>query len=154
MNNILSVKEAITLVLATVGATLGVINTWKAIDKDRPKLRVVPKQAFRVGYGSDNTKFLCFDVTNLSSFPITVTEVGVLYWWSRRRGAIIHPIIHDGKEFPRKLEPRTSFSAYAAPGALADVLRPIRCVYAKTDCGLIFKGSSPALRQLVKEENG
>jgi len=148
----MDVKDYVTLALASVGAVLGVINTWKSLDRDRPKLRLTPAQAFVVGPRSTSEKFLCFDVTNLSSFPLTITEVGVLYRWTRKRGAIVLPIIRDGGEFPRKLEPRTSFSAYAAPGALANREHTVRCAYVKTACGLLVRGTSQAMKQLIREE--
>lgn len=149
----ISTKDQVTLALAAVGAVLGVINTWKGWDKDRPKLRLVPKRAFRVDErGNASPNFLCFEVTNLSSFPLTITEVGVTYWWSRKRG-VLSPIIRDGGDFPRKLEPRTSMSAYAAPGALKTKSLRVLRAYVKTDCGLTFRASSPALRQLILDEN-
>lgn len=103
--------------------------------------------------GQEDQARLCFDVLNLSTFPMTITEVGVRYRWSNMRGPVVLPIITDGKEFPRKLEPRTSFSAYAQPGALKNQERRIRCAYVKTDCGLLFEASSPAFREMVREQN-
>ena len=148
-------KEAITLAIASVGAVLGIINTWKTLDKDRPKLRVVPKQAFAVGelahYEPDTR--LCIEVTNLSTFALTVSEVGVLYHGSKARGALIPPIVIDGGTFPRRLEPRSSFTTYAAPNALVGSPHPIKCAYAATDCGLMFEGKSGALKQLEQEAN-
>lgn len=146
-----TITDILTIGLAAVGAVLGVLNTWKSLDRDRPKLRLVPKHSFYVGPGADERSYVCFDVTNLSAFALTVTEIGFLYRWSRQRGAIIQPIIDDGKGFPRELKPRTSMSAFTACENLMHLPRRIRCAYVKTDCGLTFKGTSPALRQMVKE---
>lgn len=145
-----STKDAITLAIACVGAVLGIINTWKALDKDRPKLRVVPKQAFGYGpSGVDERARLCIEVTNLSNFPLTVSEVGVLYHGTDSRGALVHHFMKNGETLPKRLEPRTSVSIYAYPNALDGNTRSIKCAYANTDCGLTFTGDSGALRQLA-----
>ena len=111
-----STKDAVTLAIASVGAVLGIINTWKALDKDRPKLRVVPKQAFLVGPAAqlDSRNRLCIEVTNLSTFPLTVTEVGVLFHGTDGRGALIHHTLNNGGTLPQRLEPRTSVTVYGA----------------------------------------
>jgi hypothetical protein len=126
------------------------MNTWKQWDRDRPKLRVVPKQAIPLGPGmGDRRPRLCIEVTNLSSFPLVVTEVGVRYRGTDRRGAILPPIVIDGKPFPRRLESRTSVSLYASPDAFSDPTSPrVRSAYAMTDCGLTFTGTSRALKRL------
>jgi hypothetical protein len=151
MDRVMDMKDLVTVGLAAVGAVLGVLNTWKSLDRDRPKLLVVPKFAFAVGPHADDSTFVCFDVTNLSTFPLTVTEVGFLYWWTRRRAAIPNPIVNNGPAFPRELTPRTSVSAYTPQENLAAASYRIRCAYVKTDCGLIFTGNSPALRGMVKQ---
>ena len=148
----MEVKEYITISLAAVGAVLGVLNTWRAFDRDRPKLRLRPTQAFIVGFGSTDAPFLSFDITNLSSFPLIIKEVGVLYWWSRKRGVIIRSAaIHGGENLPVKLESRASCSVFAAPGALSNPRYSIRCAYVKTACGVMVTATSPAFRQLVRE---
>ena len=63
-----SIKDAITLSVASVGAVLGILNTWKAIDRDRPKLRVVPKRAIPLG-AVDPRLRMSIEVINLSTFP-------------------------------------------------------------------------------------
>lgn len=149
-----TIIDGVTLSIAVLGAVLGVLNTWRNIDRDRVKLQVIPKQAIPVGNMPDKRTRLCIDVTNFSTFPLTITEVGVLYFGTKERGAIFNPIIIDGGGFPRKLEPRTSFSAYLHPEALERVNgKRVKCAYAKTDCGVTVKGSSPALKQMVNAAN-
>jgi hypothetical protein len=140
--------QAITLAIAVLGAVLGVINTWHSLDKSRVKLRVVPAHAIPVGGMNPELQF-CIEVTNLSAFAVTVYDVGVLYEGTDQRGSIIRPIIVDGGPWPRRLEPRSSVTAY---GAKPDSPRKnrIKCAYAKTQCGCMATGTSGALRQIAR----
>ena len=45
MSDSFTIVDGITLAIAVLGAALGIINTWKSIDKDRLKLKVIPKHA-------------------------------------------------------------------------------------------------------------
>ena len=151
MSESFTLINGITLSIAVLGAVLGILNTWRNINRDRVKLRVVPKQTFGVGGLVQQKVSLCIEVTNFSTFPLTIREVGVLYHNTTVRGASINPIIYDGGEFPRKLESRTSMSAYLQ----AEILQKrdghsVKCVYAITDCGVMIKGNSPALKHLIK----
>ena len=142
--------DGVTLSIAILGAVLGILNTWKSIDKDRVKIKVVPKMAVPVGTKISGQSTLAIDVTNLSTFPVVISEVGVLYHGTKNRGAVIRPIIIDGGAFPRKLDPRTSFTAYTQPNVLENTHgHMVKCAYASTDCGLMVKGNSPALKQMV-----
>lgn len=154
MEDSFTLIDGITLSIALLGAVLGLMNTWRNFDRDRVKLQVIPKQAIAVGAMEHQSIQFCIDVTNFSTFPLTITEVGVLYYGTSSRGAFVEPIIIDGGSFPRKLQPRTSFSAYFKQGVLLDREgHSVRCVYAKTDCGVTVTGNSPALRQLIKAEH-
>lgn len=146
-----SAKEAITLAIASVGAVLGILNTWKSYDKDRPKLKVMPKTAVFTGsHGVDQRPRLCIEATNLSTFPLTVTEFGVMFVGTTDRGVFLEPLFRDGGNLPRTLEPRTSITAYMEPEALHGNSHPIKCAYVQTDCGLMFKGKSPALQGFAR----
>ncbi len=142
------VKDVITIALASIGAVLGILNAWKAYDKDRPRIRVRPRQAVPLGPTADPRARLAIEVTNLSWFPLTVSEVGVLFRGTSERGVVIEPMLHDGGSFPRRLESRTSFTAYLHPEAFVRTQHRVRAAYAKTDCGLTFTGNTPALQQL------
>jgi hypothetical protein len=140
----------LTLSLALLGAVLGVLNTWKAYDKDRPKLRVIPQNAVPVG-GADPCLTFCIEVINLSGFALTVRDVGVSYRGTKTRLALIQPVLRDGGPWPRRLEPRAAVTVYFDRESLDARTHDIRCAYAMTECGLIFEGSSPAMRQLARE---
>lgn len=146
--------QAITLILATigavfgaVGAVLGVINTWHGLDKSKVKLVVQPAHAIPIGGANPNLNF-CISITNLSAFAVTVNEVGVFYHGTKQRGTFVMPITHDGGAWPRRLEPRTSVTIYGQ--------RPtptqgrIKTAYAKTACGVTATGTSGALKQISR----
>jgi hypothetical protein len=141
-------KELITFGLASLGAVLGVINIWRAINHDKPKLKVIPKQVIPFG-GIDERINFCIEGINLSTFALTITEMGFLHRGTKTRSSLQPPLIIDGGTWPRRLEPRSSVTVYAHSGSITNE-HPIRCAYAKTDCGLTFKGTSGALKQLAK----
>jgi hypothetical protein len=142
-----TIIEAITLAIAILGAVLGLINTWHALDRSRVKLKVLPAHAIPVGGADPRLKF-CIGVTNLSAFPVTIKEVGVLYKGTDSRGVFVEPFLLDRGDWPRRLEPRSSVTVYGqTPDSTSD--RRIRCAYATTECGHTKKGNSPALRQIA-----
>lgn len=143
----MTVVEAITLAIAVLGAVLGLMNTWRALDESRVKLKVLPGHAIPVGSADPRLNFY-IGVTNLSAFPVTISEVGVFYSGTTQRGVFIDPVLADHGPWPRRLEPRSSISVYGqAPESLPGAR--IKCVYARTDCGVTKRGNSPALRQIA-----
>ncbi|WP_112662188.1 hypothetical protein [Microvirga flavescens] len=89
------------------------------------------------------------EVLNSSNFALTVDEVGFTLNGNTikkgERAAITKPIIIDGKPWPRRLEARESVSLYFY---LPDPSDPIGWAYARTACGEVRYGDSPALKQL------
>jgi hypothetical protein len=146
----LSLIEAITLAIALIGAVLGVLNTWQSLEKDRVKIRVVPKQAIPLGAADPRLTF-CIEITNLSSFAVTIEEAGVLYKGSETRSAYVPPVLLDGQSWPRRLEPRSSVTVYGQnpagrPG------HPLKCAYATTACGVTRTGVSQSFKHLASSK--
>jgi hypothetical protein len=54
--------QGVTLAIAVLGAALGVINTWHALDRTRVKLRVRPKHAIPVCEFNSRLTF-CIELT-------------------------------------------------------------------------------------------
>ncbi len=138
--------QGLTLAIAVLGAVLGVINTWHQLDRSRVKLRVVPKHAVPMG-NTDPRLTFCIEVTNLSAFAVTIEEAGVFYAKTKARGAYSPPVLLDGQGWPRRLEPRTSVTVYGQPPESRPGHR-LRCAYARTACGVVREGTSPAFKQL------
>jgi len=143
----MTITGAITLALAVLGAALGVINTWKALDRDKVKLRVVPKHAIPIG-GADPRLTFCIEITNLSGFPVTIDEAGVFYKGTKHRGAYFPPVLCDGLPWPRRLEARSSVTVYGQPPQPHGQHR-LKCAYARTACGVTVEGTSGAFKQLA-----
>lgn len=143
----MTILAGATLAIAVLGAGLGIINTWHTLDNSRVKLKVVPGHAIPTGNVDSRVNFYVA-VTNLSTFPVTVKEVGIFYRGTSERAVFTAPIFLDRGSLPRRLEPRSSVSVYGqAPEPLPGAR--IKCAYAKTECGVTTCGKSPALRQIA-----
>lgn len=148
----ITVFQAITLAIAAVGAVLGVINTWRNIDQSRVKLKVLPTHAIPYGAADSNLRF-CIQVTNLSSFAVTVDDAGIFYYGTKNRGSIVNPVFAGNGSWPRRLEPRASISLYSQlPYSSAG--HKIKCAFARTQCGRTKTGKSPALHQIANVQKG
>ena len=146
----MTIIQIVTFSIAVLGAVLGIINTWYNLDKNRVKLKVTPAHAIPVGGIDERLKF-CVQITNLSSFPLTISDAGVFFTGTNSRGSIINPVFSDGGNWPKKLEPRTSVSVYSQiPEAPAG--HKIKCAYAITQCGEVCTGTSGALKQIAYEQ--
>src|SRR5438309_8913561 len=96
-------KDVITIGLASIGAALGVMNTWNALSQRRVRLLVRPTYAY---VAADGPPILSISVTNLSNFPMVVDEVGFTGPKGAKRGKramIAQPRVMDGKSWPRRL---------------------------------------------------
>lgn len=140
-----TLKDFLTTGAASVGAVLGIMNTWNAISQKRLKLRVTPCHALTVPHGEWG---FSIEVLNLSTFPVTIIEVGLttdsLIANKGDRLPIMNPIIVDNKPWPRRLEPRESVSLYAEIPRYKNMGQ----AYARTACGEFRYGDSPALKQI------
>ena len=145
----------ITLVIAAIGAVLGIINTAHLLSQRKVRLRVIPMSvAAQLGSGILTSQheykpgtMLGIEVINLSVFPVTISEVGYTLRGVSSRAAVAWPELTDQKGWPRRLEPRESVSAYINPSLLT---RQVRRAYARTQCGVTRYGTSPALKELKR----
>jgi hypothetical protein len=142
-----AIQTFLTICFAAVGAVLGVINTLYNLNQRRLKLKVSPSHLLspsseRIIHG--------IAVTNLSTFAVTISEVGMTVRWRhplKKRAAIIQPMVLDGGKWPRRLEPRESVTLGFDPAGFTGTFGR---VYAWTACGEFRYGTSPAFRQLRK----
>jgi hypothetical protein len=61
--------EIVALAFGLIGATLGVVNTWREHDRDRVKLRVTPAWAVPVGAMPFQDTTLGIEVVNHPGNP-------------------------------------------------------------------------------------
>lgn len=161
-------KDIIIAVAAFVGMGLGLYNLWNEKNKEKVKLRVVPKAVVHKGRNSVGQEMVLtsenefdskrshglfgIEVVNLSKFPVVIDNVGFLVKGEKNRMSLPIPILGDQGPWPRKLEARESVTVY---GNLKDMISSpgmpkVHSAFAKTSCGHMGKGSTQALKQLVE----
>lgn len=139
----MDVIQAITLAIALLGAVLGVLGTWRTFSNDRVRVRVKPSYTM----DTVGVERLAIEVLNLSTFPVTITHIGFTQIGTARHLQLIAPMLLEGGSLPKRLEPRTCLTAFAAPGATEDrAFDNVVAVYAKTACGLQIEDGIVELR--------
>ncbi len=136
-------EHKIGFALAVLGSVLGVLNTWRAMNKDKIKIKVIPKGAIALGGALSNIN-VAIEVINLSSFPVTIKGVGFLVKKGKARMCLLEPIFLNQERLPMRLEPRESFTAYSILDNKSK--REIKTAYAETSCGYQSTGTSNFLK--------
>jgi len=140
------IPEGITFGIALTGAVLGVINTWRAFDRDRIRLSVSP----RIFFSSTGENGLCFEITNLGFLPVTLSQIGIDLWEPAGQFYAFIPRFLDSTRLPHRMEARTAVTAYLPAGSDNDPkLKSARRVFVKTACGRVFYGNSPAFKHHI-----
>lgn len=147
---------AITLAIAVLGAVLGLVNTWQNFDRDRVKLRVAVNLAYLVTVrGTSRSPQIAIEVINRSQFPLTISQVGLEQRGSKDVLALINPIMIDGGTLPRRIEPRSAFTAYFSPeGTQQVIVSNASRGYARTASGETAYSSPRALRSVFRQLRG
>ncbi len=143
--------ELVTFGLALLGAVLGVLNTWRTLNRDRVKLRVRFTYGFAINAPHLPDRSYGVEVTNLSIFPLTVTDVGLYLHGTTDRLAFLRHFTTENDRLPRKLEPREQVTVYVPVEAVKRGL-PYKGVYAKTACGVTVKKREKDLLQKKADE--
>lgn len=154
--------EAVIFTIATLGVGLGIVNLWYSRRSHRVRLRVIPKLAFDVEsirytasiwnknaarlHEAGNTKRWMIDVINLSSFAVTIDEVGFSDGKLDGNFAMVNPEVSRNKRQPVRLRPHEKATFYSTDGMLLPpAVWSNPHAYAKTDCEECVYGSSPIL---------
>ncbi|MEZ2127613.1 MULTISPECIES: hypothetical protein [unclassified Sinorhizobium] len=137
-------KDLATIGLGTVGAVLGVMNTWNAMSQRRMRVRVTPAFLLK----QDGTPFgFSIEAINLSGFPLTLCEIG-FQTANRRRIVVGEYRTSDGRSLPCRLEPREAISFMFGPDEFPPPAgHRIGAAYIRTACGRTIIGDSPARKQ-------
>lgn len=117
---------------------LSLFNTWNAFRQQRVKLKVTLKKAIFTLPDKPDHEGICLEVVNLSTFPITIGEVGFIAKGTHTRN-VINPSPNDN----RRVEARAKASFYCV------WLPNIKKAYAKTECGKVFYGKYTGLTEIV-----
>jgi hypothetical protein len=168
-NSILPIKDIIIPLAAFVGMSLGIYNFWKERDKEKVKLRVIPKSVKQkavdplgniIGYMTSENEFkdnnpqdlFAIEVVNISRFTVIVNEIGFLVSGTKQRMSIPIPLLYNQEKFPTKLEPREAVTFYVSLQSILSStnIRNVYCAFAKTSCDHIKTGKTQALKQLIQ----
>lgn len=163
--------DPISLSIAVFGAMLGTFNAWRAYKRDKLNIRVLPKIYINSNQGVvtvseiprksssfhtlnpnrfEELNDLCIEVTNLSSFQVTITEVGFHRRESIDRCCLKDYFILGERRLPILLEPRDSFTIYVVPNEKFKMIyHVLKSAYIITACDVTVKGTSPAFKSVV-----
>lgn len=168
-----------TLVIAVLGAVLGVINTWRAMSKDTPRvsvramwhgtrmegsstLYVITRRSDALQKFPDG--YLSVQAINTGYVPVFISEAGVCPWclhwfqWLREfkepagRGAIVQD--KSGKiTLPYKLEPGASVDIALSKAAMnSPPIGRAGLVYVMTSDERLFTGGHRLVRAVAKRQ--
>lgn len=140
----------ITLAIALLGAVLGIYNAWQGWRDRAVRFRVRVTQAIGIGFPTETC--VSIEVTNLSSFPITIGEVGLVVGrpsGSLPRRAMLPPDNIINGSIPMRIEPRHSASVVGWASSLPRG-ENYDHVYARSSGGEIGFATSPALMQWIR----
>lgn len=141
MGNEVNWISLISIILASIGALLGIINTSYLVFKDRIRLKLRIRMVIMAqGHEVVSKDLYCLEVTNLSFIPVTVKEVGFLL--PGKSGQKIPFVFQPapGSKLPHRLEARASVSVYSTKEE-TDGINQMKCdkAYLKTDCGKFIR---------------
>ena len=151
-------KDDITLCIAILGAVTGIVglilsvmNTWRAFDRDRVKLKVQARCAIISRPIGGTNDLLCVEVTNVGFVPVTVSQVGFNLRKPRKHFLAFIPEQGISDPLPKRLEPRTSMTIFVPNHVSSeDQFGFVTTAFAKTQCGESFTSGSKALKSYVK----
>lgn len=143
----------ITFAIAVVGALLGIINTVHNLDKDRVKIRVQPVLAIMMGIPQRDEEYTGVQITNLSSFSISIHDVGFLLQKTDKRAAIVNPLTANGEvSLPFELGSRKKETFYTKLDSLIRDAGLLKCAYCFTSCGTEVFGNSKIIKQINEKK--
>ncbi|MCD8493180.1 MAG: MotA/TolQ/ExbB proton channel family protein [Geovibrio sp.] len=146
-NQVILVTAIIGAVVGSLGAVLGIINTFNTLNNNKVKMRVTPAHAI---IPQSNVNF-CIEVLNMSSFPITICEIGFLL--KNGKKALVSASNFSSVAIPAKLHSRESTTCYFRLVDLGFNPAFIKTAYARTSCDVMAEGTSEALKQIKRESN-
>ena len=156
----MDLKDWITSGTAVAGVILGLYNLWRQQSTDRVKLRVTPAIVIAGGPTGvlTHTSFtvtpanvpeyvqLSVEVLNLSTFPVTIDEIGMTMS-SAGRMSFVGARTSDRETLPLRLESREALTLYTESYHTSEFARG-RDLFAETACGHRQIGQSISIESL------
>ena len=163
---LLHIKDIVIAIAAFTGMGMSFYNLHRENQKEKVKLKVIPKSIKQYGvtgsgesfnittsnefHGKNSNDLFAIEVINLSKFEVTIDEVGFHYHREIARATIANPILGDKGTWPRKLKSRESVTVYCK---LSHILKEfslpkVKNAYAVTSCQETCVGNSKALKGL------
>lgn len=134
--------DPVSVGLGAIATLVGVLTLGNTLNRQKVKLKVTPAPGWTV---PDRQPCVTVEVVNLSSFPVTIDEIGIYRTDGKRYSSLDRPMT-NGKPLPQRLESRQSLSVYFS-AAEVDI-NMVAHAFARTSCGTVQEGDSPAWKQL------
>jgi hypothetical protein len=145
MQNITLITAIAGLVFGFLGAVLGIINTVRAINRDRVRLKVRPVWTFHA-----DGHFVSIEAVNIGYVAVTVAEV--VFTLKSKEHSKLTFLPYAGAQLPHRLEARTAVTIYAKPGLEYNAaFKDAKRAYVRTACGCYFTGTSPMLKGIIEK---
>ncbi len=141
----MELKDIITLIIAAIGAVLGVLNTFCPWLTNRITLKIDVSDV-PIDESEPNLTRLEIVIRNRSNAPAQISDIGMIHRDKSRHSLLNHSGI--GSEFPPKL---VSWDVIHFPLSPENELKldlgsgPVKKVYVQTLCGKTFTKSSKYL---------
>ena len=93
------------------------------------------------------------EVIHFSKFPVVIVDIGFQLTDKSHKSKIPFSPgrMNPYSGFPQVLDPHRSCSVWFWLDVNSVELAKVKCAYTQTECGTEIRGTSPTLRQLVKE---
>jgi hypothetical protein len=141
-----AIRDNSAFALGLLGSVLGILSTWRLLTADRVRLRVDARLAL-----VDGQRRMAIHVVNLSTFPVTIQNVGFTLRGKRDSSLYVVPDPRIPDRLPQRLEARTCLTVLVPLAAHDDpAFRLILSPVAYTACGERHRGSARSVAAYKK----
>lgn len=118
---------------------------------ESPNIQITLSKDILVSSYGEETSTMGATITNLSSFAVTVSEIGFKIKDSPLRVIIPIPLSQDNEPLPRRIEPRSKFKFHMKPDVILDpAFETYTEFYASTDCGQTYSKGLGNIMEMLK----
>jgi len=136
------------LILGLIGTALGIYHTIQQVLSSNVRLSIKAYPVHIISGPTEGETFLCVEVANKSTFPVTIKDVAFKLLHYPGRSIDGRRRCSDGSRLPRRIESRDSVQVLFPYGdRLPQFLASYENVIVETACGKIEKLDLSDLRQ-------